>query len=316
VHTVFELLGHTENDLTYSLGWALANSPALLEAVSASIGVDTGPAESISLQEAAESGGFTDIEIRFDHAHLIFEAKRGWILPTVDQLTKYRQRLRGAPGEELVVISEANRDFAARRLPPKVDGVPVLYVSWAEIITTIRAAAQTARSHSERRMLVELRRYLRGAVRMQDPFSTWTYCVAVANTTPPGWKDSFRDYVDRGVYFHPFGISGWPKVAPAFLAFRWANAVQRIHHVDDYRVVEDLCQEFPEIPQSDDAMRPHVVYSLGPLIGPPSPLPSGTTYRAARLWVALDLLLTASTLKQALDSTKQRRVNATHSEPG
>ena len=33
VHTVFDLLGRKENDLTYSLGWAFANVSVFLEAV-------------------------------------------------------------------------------------------------------------------------------------------------------------------------------------------------------------------------------------------------------------------------------------------
>jgi hypothetical protein len=37
-------------------------------------------------------------------------------------------------------------------------------------------------------------------------------------------------------------------------------------------------------------------------------LPNGANYRAIRMWVALDLLLTSPTLKDAYDSTQRRRV--------
>lgn len=40
------------------------------------------------------------------------------------------------------------------------------------------------------------------------------------------------------------------------------------------------------------------------------PLPNGANYRAARLWAALDLLLTSPSLKAAIDATKPRQAAA------
>jgi hypothetical protein len=309
VDTVFDLLGRTENDLTYSLGWALSRSEALTASVLHALRLsDAGPAISVSLQEAAHSGGFTDIEIRYENLHLIVEAKKGWALPASGQIERYSPRLVGAKAGRIVVISEATRDFATRRLPALAGGVPILYLSWAEVITTVDAAHRQARRHNERRLLAELRDYLRGAVTMQDPFSTWTYCVSVNDTTPYGWSRSFRDFVDAGIYFHPYGVSGWPKrTVPNFLAFRWAGAVQRIHHVDGYRVIDDLSAALDGVASTPDSARPHAIYTLGPAIPLATPLPNGASYRAVRLWVAVDLLLTSKTLKDAHDRTQQRR---------
>jgi hypothetical protein len=277
-------------------------------------GRDLGSALAVSLQEPADTGGYTDIELRYECLHVILEAKRGWALPTIDQLARYQLRFTAPVGSVLLVISEASRHYALSRLPVAVAGVPVRYASWPELIGLANQSAGDAASHAERRLIKELVRYLRGAVRMQDPFSTWTYCVSISNDMPYGGTVSFRQVVDNGFYFHPYS-AGWPKTTPSFLAFRWQNAVQRIHHVDDYRIVDSLHSAFLEIPESPDDPGPYIIYTLGPNLGPPVPLPSGTTYRAARLWVAVDLLLTSPTLKDAVAATKQRRVAGTTTEP-
>lgn len=308
VNTIFDLLGTTENDLTYSLGWALASSPELLAALVERVGGgdDPGSALAIALQAPAETGGYTDIELRFPRLHMIVEAKRGWFLPDISQLTKYRPRFTDPAEGVLLVLSEASPSYAALHLPEEVDGVPVCYLSWPELIALAEHSADQAGAHAETRLVRELARYLRGAVRMQDPFSTLTYCVAISQDMPNGGSLSFRQVVDNGFYFHPFG-KNWPKVAPSFLAFRWAGAVQRIHHVDSYRIVDSLNAAFSEIPLDEGDTDPYIVYTLGPSLGPPTPLPSGATYRANRMWVAVDLLLTSPTLKEAVAETKKRQ---------
>ena len=79
---------------------------------------------------------------------------------------------------------------------------------------------------------------------------------------------------------------------PNYIAFRWDGHVRRIHHIDAYAVVDDL---------------PHIVYDLGPPILPASPLPTGGNYRPARVWAALDLLLTSATMREAVVNTNARR---------
>ena len=317
MHTVFDLLGQMENDLTYSLGWAFARCPTYLAALTSNVTRnDPGTALSIDLQEAVSGAGFTDIEIRYERAHVIIEAKRGWALPTMEQLAKYRPRVGNEIHGALVALSEASREYARRRLPTEVDGLPVGYLPWSEVIDLALDSATRTKIHEERQLLRELARYLRGAVREQNFWTTWTYCVAVSNETPEGFPFSFRKVVTaQGRYFHPYGVAGWPKAAPNFLAFRWSNAVQAIHHVDGYQVAPTLQDAFPGIPENEVTVRPHALYTLGPKIGPSAPLPSGTSYRASRLWVALDLLLTAATLKEALAQTKQRQA-VTGTEPG
>jgi hypothetical protein len=81
VQTVFDLLGKKENDLTFSLGWALANVPTFTTALMVDVlGPNCGEVQSILLQER-DANGITDIEILTPKAHLIVEAKRAWEIP-------------------------------------------------------------------------------------------------------------------------------------------------------------------------------------------------------------------------------------------
>ncbi len=111
-----------------------------------------------------------------------------------------------------------------------------------------------------------------------------------------------REFVADGSYFHPFGVDGWPKDPPNFLAFRWANQVQRIHRVTGSEVIPNLAARWPDSPLDADTERPHVAYELGPVL-PGAPIPSGFNYRASRLLVLLDQLLVGPTLQDALTNT-------------
>src|SRR5580692_8787506 len=94
INSVFELLGTRENDVTYSLGWALAQSPLLRTALLAYVfGGQKLDAVSVHLQERAAGGGITDIELLGPQSQIIIEAKRGWEVPGPEQLTRYLPRL-------------------------------------------------------------------------------------------------------------------------------------------------------------------------------------------------------------------------------
>ena len=70
-------------------------------------------------------------------------------------------------------------------------------------------------------------------------------------------------------------------------------------------VLPSLLDRWPDIPATEDAVRPHAVYDLGPQLPPTHPIPSGASYRAARLWVLLDQLQTAPMLAAALADSKR-----------
>jgi hypothetical protein len=169
-------------------------------------------------------------------------------------------------------------------------------------------------SQRERHVLADLERYLKGVVTMQYVDSNWTYCVSLSERVSPGWPCSTVDFVvERNTYFCPYAANGWPKTPPNYLAFRWRGRVQDVRHVESYQVVQELEEAIPGIPKQGNPFL-QIVFDLGPRIPMPAPLPNGAPYRATRMWVPLDLLLTEATLKEALAKGRER-ARATRFEP-
>ncbi len=54
----------------------------------------------------------------------------------------------------------------------------------------------------------------------------------------------------------------------------------------------------------------HWVFNLGPVMKPMHEVRTGDLFRAQRVWVALDLLLTSETVAEARDGTKLRLEDA------
>lgn len=308
VETVFDLLGRKENDLTFSLGWALANSPALLSALLADVFAElTGEPTSVALQHFAEDGGHTDIDITAESARLIVEAKRGWVIPSDAQLERYVGRFEPRVPAQLLVLTECSDEFAVQRgLPEMIGDVPVVHRSWRWLVTLVREAIDGTRG-AQRQLLAELLRYLRGVITMQDQSSNWAYVVSLGAGSPEGATITWKDVVvERRQYFHLYGAGhGWPKLPPNYMAFRWDGRLQQINHVDGYQVVADLHDLIPEIPPQDHT---DIVYSLGDPIYPPKLTPTGPSIvRSNRVWAALDLLLTCSTISEAWEKSIERQ---------
>lgn len=304
IQTVFDLLGRDENAITAALGWTLAGSPSLVVALAKHFRITTaGSPLVVHLQKFGDDGGYTDVEIDWPAARLIIEAKRGWELPNKTQLSRYQRRFRGIQHGVFGTLSGASSEFASMRLPEMIKDVPVRHCSWVNLAKTVEECAKQVRG-KELRLLREFNVYLKGVI-VSENEANMVYCVSIG----PRKKDypvSFKEIVENGRYFHPYGISGWPKSPPEYLAFRWDGFVQRIHHVDGYKVVDGLRKDFPQLPRIPETTRIHALYDLGPPI-PFKPLKNGANYRAGRFSVAIDLLLTAKTLKDALGKTKRRK---------
>lgn len=312
VATVFDLLGDKENDITYAIGWALANSQrfsgALLKDVLPRRAIE--PPESIRLQEGVSGAGFTDIEIqgRKGKLHVVIEAKRGYQLPSHEQLSKYASRTIPPP-TLLVALAEAPPEFVAGKLPKKVDGVRVLYRSWRQIERLVSEARAGSRRHAERHLLGDLSRYLKGLMTMQNVGSNMVYVVSLGREIEETGI-SFRDVVvNHDTYFCPIGgsSSGWPKEPPNYLGFRFDGKLQQVRHVDDYRVTDDNYAGFKplrgKVNWPDER---HWNFRLGPVIKPMAEVRTGNLFRAQRVWVAIDLLLTSKTIAEARDKTRIR----------
>lgn len=115
INSIFQLLGDKENDISYSVAWALSKCPELLaEFVHQTVNIkqfDIDNVEILLQNYDSSDGGYTDIEIICEGLfHMIIEAKRGWVLPGKEQLEKYanRQNFFDSPAKikKLISLSE------------------------------------------------------------------------------------------------------------------------------------------------------------------------------------------------------------------
>jgi len=254
----------------------------------------------IHLQEYAAQQGITDIEIEAGDVRVIVEAKRGWTLPTIDQLRQYAAR----KPRLIVVLSECSENFASPRLAQQIGGVAVIHRSWRDVAKLTRAARGRC-DRAEGRVLDEFLTYLETAMPVQDQESNLVYVVSLSLDTPKGWGISSIDIVEKlGRYFHPVG-DRWPKEPPNYLGFRYHGKLQSIRHVDGYEIGTNPHKFFKEIPSGD--WDPHFFYTLGPPITPPHDVRTGNIFRNHRVRAALDLLLTCKSVAKARDETDKRR---------
>ncbi|OCB20048.1 MULTISPECIES: hypothetical protein [Mycobacterium] len=309
VESAFSLLGQNENDLTAALGFTMARCTALSDAILRRVWPALGEVEDVSfaLEVRAEIGR-TDLEVRLpaSSALVIFEAKRDWLLPTTTQLAQYVSRIHRSGSGAMVSLSQASTALAETQLPREIQGVPVVHLPWLDVLADITAARTVCRGR-ERIWLEELHIYLMEVIRMRTVADSMVYSVVLNEDRPGGeGTPTFREFVtDQLCYFHPYGAGGWPTDPPNFMAFRWGGAVQRIHRIMRADVVPTIRERFPYLPENDASDRPHAVYDLGPRIPPLEPIPNGAgIYPSSRLWVLLDQLQTAPTLKDALAGTR------------
>jgi hypothetical protein len=308
IESVYELLGVKENDITYSIGWALAQSKEFSSALVNKIIPDVKkiPLIEIRLQENKKAAGITDIEICSDpNFRIIIEAKKGWSLPDKDQLKKYIMRLKesNCRYKALIAMSGCSKEYAEQLLRKPIWKMPVQHMSWKEVEDLLHNLKGT---HAEKRLISELRAYLRRIIKMQDQNSNKVYVVSLGAGIPKGSKISWRDIVNKKrKYFHPSNGSGWPKEPPNYLGFRYDGKLQSIHHVENCKIVEELRSSIPEITSKHKERL--FLYELGPSIKPFKEVLTGKIYANGRVWAMLDLLLTSSTIAKARDLTKKRK---------
>ena len=316
VETVFDLLGRDENDMTAALGWGLANNAAVLRRFLSRLASDGRASEpSIELQRhESGDGGYTDVEIRAPDVHVIIEAKRGWALPSDDQLRRYEARFGtfAAPRQFCVVLTQNGVEALVRRrlsgwTPPEAVELHVL--GWSDV-ARIAGAASREGPLVERQLAADLGRYLRGIAEMRD---TNTNSVHIVSLTPhpwPGWPTDLSpidEVVKHRVYHYPTTGGNYPRVVPNYMGFRYFGELRSIHHVDDYEVVDT---PFGLIPGAPDAKWDDPAYflRLGPPFRPDHSVPTGKgIFRAAPVTADLDLLFTSSTIVEARDATRARR---------
>lgn len=297
VHSVFELLGDKENDITSSIGWAFARCPVFLgRFVTQVTGVaPTAPIRAVLLQQYGD-GGITDIEIYGTTFRVLIEAKRGFEVPGLPQLSKYAARLSTCdePSRFIVTLSEASTAFARQRLPASVLGIPCIHRE----LKTLKALATGVRgSHAEKRLLSELRTYLTRVSTVQDINSNVVYVVALSDTQIPDSSITWRQMVeDHHCYITLIG-NGYPKIPVNYLGFRYEGKLQSIRHVTRCEAIDSLDARIAGCGYKLDV--PHYLYHLGPPIVPSKTVRTGQIHRAGRVYAAIDLLLTCDTISEA-----------------
>lgn len=314
INSIFQLMGYKENDISHSTAWVLSKCEAMLKIIIMDIcGSDNFNYDDVEVcvQEFDKGSGITDIEIKDDKEFfIIIEAKRGWVLPSKNQLLMYSTResfvKSVAKNKVIVTLSECSRDYADHHLEIKdANGTPIKHISWKDI-HVFAESAYAAASNSEKRLLKELQLYLRGLMTMQNQTSNEVYVVSLGSGKPDNCKLSWIEIVEQyNKYFHPMGGGGWPKEPPNYIAFRYYGKLQSIHHIEDYTVSTNLHNEISDMPDNEDDYA-HFVYTLGPAIKPSKEVKTGNIFRSGRVWCHLDALLTCDTISEARDLTKKR----------
>lgn len=249
--SIFQLIGDKENDITKSIAWALNKCPVFMnKVVNKVFGIDVDSDEvNILYQNYDFATGITDIEMTDGQTlHLIIEAKRGWLLPGVEQLTKYslRNDFRKAvvKNKAIVFMSECSVEYAKANLPfDKVNGIPVKHLSWSKIYE-LAADSRTDSNNEQKHLLEELKEYLGGIMTMQTKDSSWVYVVVLGSRKPENCDLTWIEIVKKhNKYFHPIGGNGWPEDPPNYIAFRYGGKLQAIHHIDDYVVTKNCMKK-------------------------------------------------------------------------
>ena len=309
IKSIFNLLGQKENDITFSLGWALSKSPGLLrnflkKAMRAKRRCDPNRLV-IAMQEFQKNSGITDVEIRDESLHVIIEAKRGWNPPSEQQLKKYLPRFRQTRAEKPVIVtmSECSENYAREYGVSKVDGIPVRHISWGDMNSLSHIQGGT---HAEKRLVQELRNYLATIVNMQQQESNWVYVVSLGHKEWAPGLTYIQTVEKRRRYFHPYGgVRGWPKEPPNYIGFRYDGILQSIRHIEKWEVIKNFHPHFPESPDEEEG-EPYFLYRLGPAIRPSRQVETGKIFRGSKRWAMLDLLLTSGTIADASRKSYER----------
>lgn len=313
VTSIFQLMGTLENDITKSIAWAFSLCNAFSKLVIDELfEIDSEPSQFLIKYQQWENGkGITDLEITDNKSfYAIIEAKRGWILPGADQLSLYSERLSMRDSfiknKAIITMSECSEEYADSYLVFKqINKIPVKHISWKRLYEI--AVISIGKSNNiQKQILRELLEYFRGIMTMQQKTSNWVYVVSLSYEKAEGSELSYIDIVEKkGMYYHPFGVRGWPKEAPNYIAFRYSGQLQSIHHIEKYVVTKKMKEVISELPDKEWDTD-HYVYTLGPAIKPNKIIKTGNIYASGRKWAMLDLLLTSDTISEACDKSSDR----------
>jgi len=250
--------------------------------------------------------GITDIEVVVNNElFFVIEAKKGWNLPSIEQLKRYRSRFSGFNNAKrmFIVLSDCKKEYVKNIYKSSLYNIPIKSISWGDIVKRIEEVYENG-SNKEKFLLKEFKEYLMGVILMESQESNWAYVVSLKGNTPSWSKIGWRDLVrNKRKYFYPNG-KNWPQVPPNYMGFRFNGKLQHIHHVEKYEVVDDVHKYIPEIRKGK--VKNHYLLWLGESFEPRKELPNGKIWSNGRMWCMLDTLFTCKTVKEACDISKKR----------
>jgi len=307
ITSFYELLGEKEDDMTYGLGYVLSKSPALLTLTLKQYVHKYIEPEFCKIQlqrHESKDKGYSDIEIWYREKRLlIIEAKKGWILPTQDQLEKYKGRFTKKDFEPIIgVLSECSKEYAKRNLDKQYR-----FASWKTIHKLLDSAYNKTTSVIEKNHIDEYSTYLSKLITMDREQSNWVYCVSLSRTKVQSSNATFIDIVYKhSSYFFPYNRGGgWPTEAPNYMAFRYDGKLQSIHKVEKFEVNDNLNQSMPTVIK-DKTPDLHFYLHLGPAIRPDKEVKNGKIWPNGRVWCMIDTLLTCDTVEEARNLSNKR----------
>lgn len=320
IDSVFGIHGGDENDMSAGFAYALAQSEALLrlvvEDLFPGLAVDAHHS-AVSIQTSRKGEGITDIEVTVTgQAYIVFEAKKGMVLPAASQLVQYVPRCQRSecPHVLIVALTAVEREVATIVLANSdSDGIQIEGRSWRWLRALLTQAAANEKSLHVRWLLQEFRSFLEGFMGHDRVYSNMVYVVSLASGKPEGWKLTWIEIVEKyNRYFYAAGGRSWPP-PPNYLGFRYNGQLQAVRHVDSVEIVPDLREHFPGAEAGAD-WGSHYLFTLGPPIKPAYRVGTGSrVVRSARVWCMLDTLLTCKTISEALTETEARRKAAADS---
>lgn len=290
IESVFSLLGKHENDITKAIAFTLSRCPEYLKLFLTKFLTPDCLFELENVDVAfqkREKDGITDIEIEQDGVFaIVIEAKRGFNLPSKEQLQKYADDLNGrTKGFKLIVtLSDSICAVAQATIPPSLGGIPIQHMRYDDL----RKLAQDSIGGSNRvesALLNELIQYLKGVINMRNLHSNTVYVVPIGG-------ENIKEHDANRTYHCPVG-NGFINYVPNYIGFRYGGKLQYINHVDDV--------EYYDIGEGV-----HFRFHLGPDITPFKEVKTGGKYRGTKFYCDIDLLLTCSTIAEANRETKKR----------
>ena len=323
VESIFELVGRDEDDMTSCLGWVLASCECFSNTLAHHLEIDQVFTENtqIRLQLADSETGRTDVEIiDSGNSHIIIEAKRGFQVPSREQLETYANRLLNSviPSNHklLVVLAESdpNGNWLRRQVQNEILGIPVKVISWRRFDLMAKDCLGYS-SNTEKRLLKQFINYLSKVANMNVQYSNYVYVVSLSpNSTEISPYSYIQVVEDLRKYYHPVGpgSGGWPATPPNYIGFRYWTRLQSIHHIESYSMIDDFHPHIPgtTIPSPTDG--PHYLYELGPAIIPRESIPTNDPngqyrlYGNGRKWVFIDLLLTSGSVAESAVKSRER----------